>query len=107
MTKRSFPDINVWFALAVGDHPHHRAARAWWEADASLAGWARVTQLGFLRLLTTAAAMLSRHHLNPTLMPAPLPEIPLRKARPALRFARRFVSSPLFSTCWYEALPRY
>ena len=51
------------------------------------------------RIPTTAAAMLSRPYLNPTLMPAPLPQIPLRRARPALRCARSFVSSPLFSTC--------
>jgi predicted nucleic acid-binding protein len=57
MTKRSFPDVNVWFALAVADHPHHTAARLWWNEESSVAGWARVTELGFLRLLTTAAAM--------------------------------------------------
>jgi len=57
MTKRSFPDVNVWFALAVADHPHHRAALAWWSEESSLAGFSRLTQLGLLRLLTTASAM--------------------------------------------------
>ena len=57
MTKRSFPDVNVWFALAVADHPHHRAATEWWNHDSSIAGFSRVTQLGLLRLLTTASAM--------------------------------------------------
>jgi hypothetical protein len=57
MTKRCFPDVNVWFALAVEDHPHHAAARSWWNQESSVAGFARVTQLGFLRLLTTASAM--------------------------------------------------
>jgi uncharacterized protein len=57
MTKRSFPDVNVWFALAVADHPHHRPALAWWNEESSLAGFSRLTQLGLLRLLTTAAAM--------------------------------------------------
>jgi hypothetical protein len=27
--KRSFPDVNVWFALAVAYHPHHLPALAW------------------------------------------------------------------------------
>ena len=57
MTKRSFPDVNVWFALAVADHPHHPAAVMWWNEETSLAGFSRLTQIGLLRLLTTAAAM--------------------------------------------------
>jgi hypothetical protein len=57
MTKRSFPDVNVWFALAVADHPHHQAALAWWNEESSIAGFCRLTQLGLLRLLTTAPAM--------------------------------------------------
>ena len=57
MTKRSFPDVNVWFALAVADHPHHPPALHWWNEESSLAGFSRLTQLGLLRLLTTAAAM--------------------------------------------------
>jgi toxin-antitoxin system PIN domain toxin len=62
--KRSFPDVNVWFALAVGDHPHHRPARAWWNEESSLAGFCRLTQLGLLRLLTTASAMGGRPLTN-------------------------------------------
>jgi predicted nucleic acid-binding protein len=57
MTKRSFPDVNVWFALAIADHHHHRAALAWWSEETSLAGFSRVTQIGLLGLLTTASAM--------------------------------------------------
>ena len=57
MTKRSFPDVNVWFALAVADHLHHGPALAWWNEESSLAGFSRLTQLGLLRLLTTASAM--------------------------------------------------
>ena len=57
MTKRSFPDVNVWFALAVADHPHHRVAKAWWDHEFSTVGFSRITQLGLFRLLTTAAAM--------------------------------------------------
>ncbi len=57
MTKRSFPDVNVWFVLAVADHPHNLAALAWWNEESSLARFSRLTQLGLLRLLTTASAM--------------------------------------------------
>jgi predicted nucleic acid-binding protein len=57
MTKRSFPDVNVWFALAVGDHPHHPPALTWWNEESSLAGFSRLTQLGLMRLLTTASTM--------------------------------------------------
>lgn len=57
MTKRSFPDVNVWFALAVADHPHHGPAVAWWNEESSFAGFSRLTQLGLLRLLTTDVAM--------------------------------------------------
>ncbi len=57
MTKHSFPDVNVWFALAVADHPHHRCALSWWDRETAIVGFSRLTQLGLLRLLTTAAAM--------------------------------------------------
>src|ERR1041384_5918559 len=57
MTKRSFPDVNVWFALAVAGPPHPPPALAWWNEESSLAGFSRLTQLGLLRLLTTASAM--------------------------------------------------
>jgi len=57
MMSRSFPDVNVWFALAVADHPHHPPAVAWWNEESTVAGFSRLTQLGLLRLLTTAAAM--------------------------------------------------
>jgi predicted nucleic acid-binding protein len=45
MTKRSFPDVNVWFALAVADHPFHRLALSWWNEESSFAGFCRLTQL--------------------------------------------------------------
>lgn len=58
MTKLYFPDVNVWFALAVADHPHHASARAWWKGSApSRVGFCRATQMGLLRILTTASAM--------------------------------------------------
>jgi uncharacterized protein len=57
MMKRCFPDVNVWFALAVADHPHHSIAVQWWNDHTALTGFSRLTQLGLLRLLTTASAM--------------------------------------------------
>jgi toxin-antitoxin system PIN domain toxin len=54
-----FPDVNVWIALTYRGHIHHRAAMAWLESapDDSELCFCRLTQLGFLRLLTTAAVM--------------------------------------------------
>ena len=49
------PDINVWLALAVQEHPHHAAARAYWDqisGTGQAALWfCRVTMLGLVRLL--------------------------------------------------------
>ena len=57
MTSLSFPDVNVWLAVATPEHVHHGVARRWWEAEAGRIAFSRVTQLGFLGLMTTAAAM--------------------------------------------------
>ncbi|HEY1469200.1 MAG TPA: TA system VapC family ribonuclease toxin [Candidatus Acidoferrum sp.] len=63
MTKSTtsflFPDLNVWLALSAQSHVHHGAATQWLEA---LSGsqrlcFCRFTQLGLLRLLTTAQLM--------------------------------------------------
>lgn len=58
MTLLVFPDVNVWLALATLGHIHHKDARRWFENldDADLI-FCRFTQLGLLRLLTTAAVM--------------------------------------------------
>jgi toxin-antitoxin system PIN domain toxin len=53
----SIPDINVWLALAAPEHPHNRVARRWWRQHDGLIAFIRPSQLGFLRLITTAAAM--------------------------------------------------
>ena len=55
--KRYLPDVNVWFALAVEEHQHHARAQQWWKEMAGIVGFLTLTKLGFLRLLTTAAAM--------------------------------------------------
>jgi toxin-antitoxin system PIN domain toxin len=52
------PDVNVWIALAAERHTLHRVARRWFGnlQDEKLA-FCRVTQLGFLRLLTNKYVM--------------------------------------------------
>ena len=60
MTSLVFPDINVWLALASPEHVHHTAASGWWNQATSQIGFSRLTQLGFLRLMTNAAAMDSK-----------------------------------------------
>ena len=58
------PDLNVWLALVVAEHPHHAAARSYW--DDSQQGTASVgphlwfcrsTMLGLVRLLSQPKVM--------------------------------------------------
>jgi uncharacterized protein len=57
MDSLSFPDINVWLAIASPEHIHSAIARRWWQEEEGTIAFCRLTQLGFLRLVTTAAAM--------------------------------------------------
>ena len=54
-----FPDINVWVALTYDRHVHHPAARQWFDHLPPMARlfFCRLTQLGLLRLLSSAAVM--------------------------------------------------
>jgi uncharacterized protein len=53
-----FPDVNVWIALIVAGHVHHKAANDWYEASEwDTLIFSRVTQMGFLRLLTNRKIM--------------------------------------------------
>src|SRR4029079_19705089 len=58
-TTSLFPDINVWVALTYEGHVHHATAAAWFAQlhEGVELAFCRFTQLGLLRLLTTAAAM--------------------------------------------------
>ena len=61
MTSSSLPDVNVWFALLYADHVHRASALTWWNAETcERIGFTRPTQMGVLRLATTAAAMNGR-----------------------------------------------
>ena len=57
MNSLSFPDVNVWLALILGNHTHRPSALAWWGQAASAIAFSRLTQISVLRLLTTSAAM--------------------------------------------------
>lgn len=60
------PDINFWLALVISSHKHHAEAKAWLEEqqdDDSIAV-CRVTQQGYLRILTKSEVM--RHYQMPT-----------------------------------------
>ena len=52
------PDLNVWLALAIAEHPHHHAAQAYWHGPAAPKVWfCRVTMLGMVRLLAQPKVM--------------------------------------------------
>ncbi len=57
MTSSVFPDLNVWIALTIKAHEHHTVAWDWYQSlqPARTLAFCRVTQLGFLRLITTEA----------------------------------------------------
>jgi toxin-antitoxin system PIN domain toxin len=55
------PDINVWIALIVAEHIDHKPAAEWYgEPDWETLVFSRVTQMGFLRLLTNQHVMGKR-----------------------------------------------
>ena len=52
------PDVNVWLALKVAEHLYHAAATQWFETpEHEQIAFCRVTQMGFLRVLTNARVM--------------------------------------------------
>ena len=59
------PDINIWLALAVQEHPHHPFARAYWDSvvaehranPAARIWFCRTTMLGLVRLLCQPKAV--------------------------------------------------
>jgi toxin-antitoxin system PIN domain toxin len=57
MTSLSLPDINVWLALAAHEHIHSDVARHWWSTADGRIAFCRHSQLGLLRLLSTASVM--------------------------------------------------
>jgi toxin-antitoxin system PIN domain toxin len=56
--KSFFPDVNVWVALVYQGHQHHSSALAWFDnLNGDVTYFCRLTQLGFLRLLTHPTVM--------------------------------------------------
>lgn len=52
------PDVNVWIALAAEQHSLHSAARRWFlDLSDERPVFCRITQSGFLRLLTNRHVM--------------------------------------------------
>ena len=52
------PDVNVWLALLNSQHPHHRAAKTYWDSAAGQRiAFCRITMLGLLRLSTNKTVM--------------------------------------------------
>jgi uncharacterized protein len=57
MSSLSFPDINVWLAIATPEHVHSPVARGWRNKETEAIAFYRLSKLGFLRLMTTADVM--------------------------------------------------
>lgn len=58
-------DANVWLALSVEAHSHHRRAKEYWQEEAApVVAFCRMTHLAFLRHLTNTAVM-GRQRLTP------------------------------------------
>jgi uncharacterized protein len=57
MKKMFLPDVNVWLALTFDSHVHHVQAKHWFDglSDRRCA-FCRLTQQGFLRLITNPKA---------------------------------------------------
>jgi toxin-antitoxin system PIN domain toxin len=56
--KRCLVDVNVWLALLVRQHEHHRVARKWFDTLVTgEAGLCRFVQLGLMRLLANRTVM--------------------------------------------------
>lgn len=60
MRSLSIPDLNVWLPLVVDPHVHRECALEWWRNEPEGIAFSRFTQIGLLRLLTTAAVMNGR-----------------------------------------------
>jgi toxin-antitoxin system PIN domain toxin len=106
-------DANVWLALAVEAHTHHRRARTYWEREAApVAAFCRVTQMAFLRLLTNPSVMGSQV-LSPSSASAKtadflrLPEVELFDEPLGVHDAwERFATAGRISPNLWRRLPR-
>src|SRR5947208_1118898 len=51
------PDVNVWLAIAIAEHTHHVSAVEWLMQTSGPVAFCRITQMGFMRLLTNRRVM--------------------------------------------------
>lgn len=52
------PDVNIWIALTSNRHVHHSLASEWLQGiDSDRIAFCRISELGFLRLLTNGHVM--------------------------------------------------
>ena len=90
------PDVNVWIALTSDQHVHHEIAKHWiQDLQSEKLAFCRITELGFLRLLT------SRHVMGDG---AQTPEQAWR-IYDILNSDQRIIflpEPPAFSNCWRE-----
>src|SRR5580658_4344714 len=57
-SKICLPDVNAWLALASDRHIHHELSKAWFSGlESGEAAFCRITQMGFLRLITNHRVM--------------------------------------------------
>lgn len=60
-TEGDLPDVNVWLALAIEEHPHHRPAVAYWGKHAATARFfCRTGAMSLVRLLTHPRLMADK-----------------------------------------------
>ena len=57
MSMSWLPDVNIWLALGLPEHMHHRAATEWFQSSDHPIYFCRASQQGLLRLLTNAAVL--------------------------------------------------
>jgi uncharacterized protein len=53
------PDVNIWVALNLSDHTHHKASKLWLDENDTENSifFCRATQQGLLRILTTPSIL--------------------------------------------------
>ncbi len=109
------PDINVWLALVVQEHPHHAAARAYWSASDPQLGpskrwFCRVTMLGLVRLLCQpkvvgegALTLQAAHALYTSLLATPDVAMLAEPAQAGAHLAALLAPAPLPPRLWTYA----
>lgn len=95
---RHLCDSNIFVALAVSGHPHHRIALSWFDAlgDGDTAEFCRMTQNSFLRLITTDAVMKPHTLTNAAALDT------LKKLREDGRIGACFEEPLSLETRWFE-----